>query len=126
MDCVACGSAKVTERPERTAQAYRRFRCRTCRKQYSERSGIAMNHAQYLLRSVAAAGNEASFWMEATQSNTTRRPRSSACRRVTARCLGAIRHRRADPYLRPRHSIHPNQRGRHPASHPRNEINLAD
>lgn len=30
MDCVACGSAKMTERPERTAQSYRRFRCQTC------------------------------------------------------------------------------------------------
>src|SRR3954454_5019154 len=28
MDCVACGSTEVTERPERTAQGYRRFRCR--------------------------------------------------------------------------------------------------
>src|SRR5689334_9604293 len=28
MNCVACGSATVTERPERTAQGYRRFRRR--------------------------------------------------------------------------------------------------
>ncbi len=47
MDCVACGSAEVTERPERTAQGYRRFRCRTCGKQYNERSGTVLNHAQY-------------------------------------------------------------------------------
>jgi putative transposase len=47
MDCVACGSTAVTERPERTAQGYRRFRCRTCSKQYNERSGTVLNHAQY-------------------------------------------------------------------------------
>jgi len=47
MDCVACGSAEVTERPERTAQGYRRFRCRDCGKQYNERSGGVLNHAQY-------------------------------------------------------------------------------
>ncbi len=47
MDCVACGSTEVTERPERTAQGYRRFRCRTCSKQYNERSGTLLNHAQY-------------------------------------------------------------------------------
>ena len=47
MDCVACGSAAVTERPERTAQGYRRFRCRDCGKQYNERSGGLLNHTQY-------------------------------------------------------------------------------
>ena len=47
MDCVACGSAAVTERPERTTQGYRRFRCRDCGKQYNERSGGVLNHAQY-------------------------------------------------------------------------------
>src|SRR5919206_1403522 len=46
MDCVACGSTAVTERPERTAQGYRRFRCLTCSKQYNERSGTVLNHAQ--------------------------------------------------------------------------------
>src|SRR5689334_840553 len=47
MDCVACSSSEVTERPDRTAQGYRRFRCRTCSKQYNERSGTVLNHAQY-------------------------------------------------------------------------------
>src|SRR3954471_8293123 len=47
MDCVTCGSAGVTERPERTAQGYRRFRCRDCDKQYNERSGSLLNHTQY-------------------------------------------------------------------------------
>src|SRR5215211_6559020 len=32
MDCMCCGSAAVTERPERTARGYRRFRCRACGK----------------------------------------------------------------------------------------------
>jgi transposase-like protein len=44
---VACGSAAVTERPERTAQGYRRFRCRDRGKQYNERSGSLLNHTQY-------------------------------------------------------------------------------
>jgi putative transposase len=47
MDCVACGSAPVTERPERTARGYRRFRCRDCGKQYNERSDGVLNHTQY-------------------------------------------------------------------------------
>jgi transposase-like protein len=47
MDCVACGSAAVTERPERTARGYRRFRCRGCGKQYNERSGGVLNHTHY-------------------------------------------------------------------------------
>src|SRR5215212_11308035 len=47
MDCVACGSAAVTERPEHTARGYRRFRCRDCGKQYNERSGTLLNRAQY-------------------------------------------------------------------------------
>ena len=47
MECVDCGSAAVTERPERTARGYRRFRCRDCGKQYNERSGGLLNHAQY-------------------------------------------------------------------------------
>src|SRR5215217_3627523 len=47
MDCVACGPAAVTERPERTARGYRRFRCRECGKQSNERSAGALNRAQY-------------------------------------------------------------------------------
>src|SRR3954447_8840842 len=47
MDCVACGSTAVTERPERTAQGYCRFRCRTCGRTFNERSGSVLNHAQY-------------------------------------------------------------------------------
>jgi putative transposase len=37
----------VTERPERTAQGYRRFRCRACGKQWNERTGAVLNRAQY-------------------------------------------------------------------------------
>src|SRR4028118_268855 len=47
MQCLECGSEAVAERPERTAQGYRRFRCRTCGKQFNERSGTLLNHAQY-------------------------------------------------------------------------------
>src|SRR3954447_5518126 len=47
MDCVACGSAAVAERPERTARGYRRFRCRECGKQFNERSGGLLNRTQY-------------------------------------------------------------------------------
>src|SRR4051812_47597717 len=47
MRCLACGSQAVTERPERTAQGHRRFRCRTCAKQFNERSGTLLNRTQY-------------------------------------------------------------------------------
>ena len=45
MDCVGCGSAAVTERPDLTAQGYRRFRCRDCGKQFNERSDGVLNRA---------------------------------------------------------------------------------
>jgi hypothetical protein len=41
-----CGSQAVTERPERIAQGYRRFRCRACGKQFNERSGTLLNRTQ--------------------------------------------------------------------------------
>ncbi len=47
MRCIGCGSAAVTERPERTAQGYRRFRCRACGKQSNERTGTVLDRAQY-------------------------------------------------------------------------------
>ena len=37
----------VTERADRTAQGDRRFRCRGCGKQFNERTGTALNRAQY-------------------------------------------------------------------------------
>src|SRR6201986_1890492 len=47
MQCVACGSVAVSERPERTTHGYRRFRCRDCGKQFNERSTGVLNRAQY-------------------------------------------------------------------------------
>src|SRR3712207_3673171 len=47
MDCVCCGSAAAAERLERTAQGYRRFRCRECGRQSNERSAGLLNRAQY-------------------------------------------------------------------------------
>src|SRR4051794_30305164 len=47
MRCLECGSEAVTERPERTAQGYRRFRCRACGKQFNERSGTLLNRTQF-------------------------------------------------------------------------------
>src|SRR3954469_25957098 len=47
MRCIECGSQAVTERPERTAQGYRRFRCRACGKQFNERSDSLLNRTQY-------------------------------------------------------------------------------
>jgi transposase-like protein len=44
---MACGSAAVTERPERTAQGYKRYRCRACGKQVNERTGTVLNRTQY-------------------------------------------------------------------------------
>ena len=43
MNCVCCGSAAVTERPEVTARGYRRFRCRACGRQFNERSAGVLN-----------------------------------------------------------------------------------
>ncbi len=46
MRCPRCGSERIGERPERTAQGYRRFRCRACSKQFNERTGTALNRTQ--------------------------------------------------------------------------------
>jgi len=47
MQCVKCGPAAVTERPERTAQGYRCFRCRACAKQFNERTDGLLNRTRY-------------------------------------------------------------------------------
>jgi transposase-like protein len=47
MRCPACRSTSIRERPERTAQGYRRFRCGECGKQFNERSADVLNKAQY-------------------------------------------------------------------------------
>ena len=48
MECAECGSVETTERPDRTAQGYRRFRCRTCGRGFNQRSSGALNRTQYL------------------------------------------------------------------------------
>lgn len=47
MRCIGCGSEVITQRPGRTAQGHRRVRCRTCGKQFNERSGTVLNRMQY-------------------------------------------------------------------------------
>src|SRR6516162_6173701 len=47
MRCPKCQSTCINERPERTAQGYRRFRCLECAKQFNERSGGLLNRTQY-------------------------------------------------------------------------------
>jgi putative transposase len=47
MWCPHCESAETTERRERTALGYRRFRCRTCKREFNERTGTSFNHLQY-------------------------------------------------------------------------------
>src|SRR5208283_2332506 len=47
MRCMECGSSAVSERSERTVQGYRRFRCRTCGKQFNERSTGLLNRTHY-------------------------------------------------------------------------------
>src|ERR671933_1985839 len=47
MECVDCGSATTSERRDRTAQGYRRFRCRDCGREFNERSGGLLNRTQY-------------------------------------------------------------------------------
>jgi transposase-like protein len=45
MRCIGCGSRAVSERTERTAQGYRRFRCRDCGKRFNERSASLLGGA---------------------------------------------------------------------------------
>src|SRR3712207_3778961 len=47
MECICCGSAAISERPDRTARGYRRFRCRGCGKGFNERSDGLLNRAHY-------------------------------------------------------------------------------
>jgi hypothetical protein len=57
MACIECGSATVSERPERTAQDYRRFHCRTCGRQFNERSVGTLNRTQYPSDVIAFGAN---------------------------------------------------------------------
>jgi putative transposase len=47
MECIAYGSAAVSERSARTAQGYRRFRSRACGKPFNERSDGIVNRTKY-------------------------------------------------------------------------------
>src|SRR5215211_7404502 len=47
MRCLDCGSQAVSERPEHTAQGYRRFCCRAYGKQFHERVDTLLNRTQY-------------------------------------------------------------------------------
>jgi putative transposase len=47
MKCVACDGEAISEWPERTAQGYRRFRCRVCGKRFNERTGGSLDRTQY-------------------------------------------------------------------------------
>jgi putative transposase len=47
MRCPHCKSAGTVERPERTELGYRRFRCRTCKREWNERTGTRYNHLHY-------------------------------------------------------------------------------
>lgn len=46
MRCPHGQSACTTVRSDRTAQGYRRFRCRNCQRQFSECTGSALNRLQ--------------------------------------------------------------------------------
>src|SRR5215813_15143653 len=47
MECLYCQSATITERPETTVRGYRRFRCRTCKRGFNERTGSFFNRLHY-------------------------------------------------------------------------------
>ena len=46
MPCPHCCSAQTTERSDRTAHGYRRFRCRGCGRGFNERTGSVLNRLQ--------------------------------------------------------------------------------
>ncbi len=47
MRCPYCQSTAITERPDRTALGYRRWRCRDCQRGCNERTGTPFNRLQY-------------------------------------------------------------------------------
>ncbi len=47
MWCPHCESPDTRERRERTELGYRRFRCRSCKREFNERTGTHFNHLQY-------------------------------------------------------------------------------
>ncbi len=47
MHCPHCSSTTTTRRRRRTALGYPRFRCRSCRRRFNERTGTPFNDLQY-------------------------------------------------------------------------------
>jgi len=47
MTCPHFHASHTTERAERTEWGYRRFRCRSCGREFDERTGILFNRLQY-------------------------------------------------------------------------------
>src|SRR5215510_7006673 len=47
MRCPHCQSDHTQARPERTELGYRRFRCRSCGREFNERTGTLFNRVQY-------------------------------------------------------------------------------
>jgi putative transposase len=47
MGCPHCESPDTVERRDRTELGYQRFRCRTCKREFNERTGTRFNHLQY-------------------------------------------------------------------------------
>ena len=47
MGCPHGASADTSERRDRPALGYRRFRCRTWKREFTERTGTGFNHLQY-------------------------------------------------------------------------------
>jgi putative transposase len=47
MPCPHCQSTATIGRPDRTELGYRRFRCRTCKRGFNERTGTPYNRLQY-------------------------------------------------------------------------------
>ncbi len=58
MDCPPCSSAATTERSDRTALGYRKFRCGDCDRGFNERTGTPYNHLQYPTDIVLLVGLE--------------------------------------------------------------------
>ncbi len=47
MTCPHCRSSATSQRRHRTELGYRRFRCRSCRRRFNERTGSGFNELHY-------------------------------------------------------------------------------
>src|SRR5215467_7378755 len=47
MWCPHCESTDTSERRDRTELGYRRFRCKSCQREFNERTGTPFNRLQY-------------------------------------------------------------------------------